>query len=125
MGIFRDHRYSEVRRYYVSNQNEWGRRHGIRRYRTKADALEQLIVAAITSWVADPKRTREVLIKIGLYGTKLNQLCGAGPKLAKCLTEGSPRYVHCALKALVERIEVSCTSMKIFARAVELPRLLA
>lgn len=29
MGVFRDHRYSAVRRYYISNQTEWGRGMGL------------------------------------------------------------------------------------------------
>ena len=67
MGVFRDYRYRSVTRYYISNQSEWGRRHGVRRYRTRADELDELVLAAIASLFADRQRIRSMLLGAGIY----------------------------------------------------------
>ena len=125
MGVFRDHRYSEVRRYYISNQSEWGRRHGVRRYRTKADQLERLIVAAVTAMLSDRERLRAMLLRLGIYDARLNRLTSAGARAAKLLAAAPPRQTQCALKALIERIELSGTLIKIMIRAPEFARFLS
>lgn len=125
MGVFRDRRYSEVRRYYISNQSEWGRRHGARRYRTKADPLDKLVVASIGLMLADRERVRAMLLGLGIYDARLNKLMNSGARVSKVLLSSSPIRLRCALKALVERIELSSTQIKIIVRTSELPALLA
>lgn len=125
MGVFRDHRYAQVARYYISNQTEWGRRHGARRFRTKADPLDQLILAAIGSMLSDRERVRAMLLKLGIHDGSLNRLSAAGARVAKVLEAASPGRRQCALKVLVERIELSETLIKIIIRTPELPTVLA
>ena len=124
MGVFRDHRYDQVARYYISNQSEWGRRHGARRYRTKADPLEGLIVAAITNLLADRERLRALLLKLGVHDGRLSRLASAGAQVAKLLECAAARHVQCALKVLIERIELSGTLISIVIRTPELPAFL-
>jgi hypothetical protein len=121
MGVYRDHRYGKVGRYYISNQSEWGRRHGARRYRTKADPLEELVFAAITNLLCDRERIRAMLLKLGVHDTRLNRLSSAGAQVAKRLECASTRHVQCALKVLIERIELSPTLISIVIRTPELP----
>ena len=125
MGVFRDRRYSEVRRYYISNQSEWGRRHGVRRYRTKADPLERLVLAAISSLLCDRERLRGLLLKLGIHDGTLNKLTAAGSRAAKLLEQASARQAQYVLKALIERIELSSTIISIVVRCPELPRFLS
>lgn len=125
MGVYRDHRYAEVARYYISNQSEWGRRHGARRYRTKADPLERLIVASIASLLSDRERTRAMLLRLGIHDGRLNRLASAGAYAAKQLEGALPRQVQCVLRVLIERIELSGTLIKIVIRTSELPIILA
>jgi len=125
MGVFRDYRYSEVRRYYLSNQSEWGRRHGVRRYRTKADPLDGLVLAAVTAMLADRERVRAMLLRLGIFGGALNKLAAAGPFAAKLIDQATPRQVQCILKALIERIELSTSLVKITIRTPELSRFLS
>lgn len=124
MGVFRDRRYRQTRRYYISNQSEWGRRHGARRYRVKADPLEQLVVGSICSLLADREKIRGLLLDSGIHDAKLNSLCGAGDRIAKVLESATPKRAQCILKALIERIELSGSWVKIVIRVPELPRLL-
>lgn len=124
MGVFRDRRYSQVRRYYISNQSEWGRRHGARRYRVKADPLDELVLASIGSLLCDRERVRGILLELGVHNATLNRLCGAGQRTAKLLGTATVKRAQCMLKALIERIELSSTWIKVIVRAPELPRLL-
>lgn len=125
MGVFRDYRYTGVARYYISNQSEWGRRHGARRYRTKADPLEQLILASIGALLADRERVRAILLRLGIHDASLNRLSAAGSCVAKLLDAATPLRKRCALKVLIERIELSGTMIKIVVRSPELPAFLA
>jgi len=125
MGVFRDYRYAEVRRYYISNQSEWGRRHGVRRYRTKADPLERLVLAAIVAMLSDRERLRAMLLRLGIHDKSLNKLTAAGAVAGRRFDKVSIRQSQRALKALVERIELSSTLIKIVIRTPELPRYLS
>lgn len=124
MGVLRDHRYATVRRYYISNQSEWGRRHGVRRYRTRADALESLIMAWLTSWLSDREHMRGLLLKAGTHGASLKRLSESGARIAKALSAGYNRQAQSVLKGLVERIELSSLSIRIVVRTSEVPRVL-
>jgi hypothetical protein len=124
MAAFRDRRYSEVRRYYVSNQTEWGRRHGARRYRTKAEPLEALVSAAIGSLFSDPERLRGMLLKIGIHDGSLNKLCAAGPRIAKFVASATGKRLQCLFKAVIERVELSNSWIKLIVRTPEIPRVL-
>ena len=124
MGVYRDRRYRTVRRYYLSNQSEWGRRHGARRYRVLADQLDQLVIAAIASLLSDRERIRTLLLEVGVRDGSLNRLCAAGGRAAKTLETATPRRAQFILKGLIERIELSSTLIRIVIRAPELPRLL-
>ena len=124
MGVFRDWRYAKMTRYYISNQSDWGRRHGARRYRTKADPLEQLIVTSVACLLSDREQIREMLLKLGVHDGQLNKLTSAGVHAAKLLENATPARTQCVLKMLIERIELSSTLIKIIVRIPELPGVL-
>ena len=124
MGVYRDRRYSRIKRYYISNQSEWGRRHGVRRYRVVADTLEQLVVAAFTSLLMDRERLRGSLLRLGIHDGMLETLTASGAHVAKSLEAASPRRLQCVLKAVVQRIELSTGWIKVILRTPELARLL-
>lgn len=121
---FRDYRYSKVTRHYRSVQTEWGRRHGVRTFRTRAEPIEQLVVAAITSMLCDRERLRAMLLRLGIHDNDLNKLTAAGAGASKILATGSLRQVQCVLKALIERIELSGTAITVIIRSSEIPRFL-
>lgn len=124
MAVYRDRRYRHIRRYYISNQSEWGRRHGARRYRVKADQLEELVMASLTSLLTNRERIRGLLLDLGIHDTRLNKLCAAGECAAKFLESASPRRAQCVLKTIIERIELSSSWIKVIVRVPELPNIL-
>lgn len=124
MGVYRDYRYNRVRRYYISNQSEWGRRHGVRRYRTRADELDELVIAAVASLLSDRGRLRSMLFSAGVHDGRLNKWGAAGTRISRVFETGSNRQQQCVLKCLIERIELAETLIRIVIRVPELPRLL-
>lgn len=124
MSVYRDRCYRKVRRYYISNQSEWGRRHGVRRYRVKADELDQLVLATVGTLLSDRQRVRGFLIELGIRDGSLNRLCASGAHISKTLQEATPRRAKLILTALIERIEISSGSIKLVMRTPELSRLL-
>jgi hypothetical protein len=124
MGVYRDRRYATVKRYYISNQSEWGRRHGARRYRVKADTLEELVVAALASMFVDRERLRGMLLRDGFHSGDLNRLVGAGAQVSKYIETATPRRAQCLIKAVVERIELSSSWLKLLIRVPEVARVL-
>lgn len=124
MSAFRDYRYEKMQRYYISNQSEWGRRHGVRRYRAKAESLEQLTMAGICAWLADREAIRRVLLGSGIHAKLLDGLADQGGRIAKSLRDGNVRYAQFALSGLIERIEVSPTAIRASVRVGEVARIL-
>lgn len=125
IGLLRDYR-SDRRgyRYYISNQTEWGRRHGVRRFRTNADQLEELVLASIGSFLADRQRIRSLLLTLGIADRQLDKFSIRGSTAGGLLSRATPRQIQIALKALVQRIELSEERLKIIIRVPELPNFL-
>ena len=123
MGVLRDYR-KETRRYYISNQNEWGRRQGVRRMRTNADALEALVMAAMSNLLSDRERVRSLLLKMGLHDRELDDLTRLTARASNRLASSNPRQIQCAYKALISRIELSPDRLKIVVRGPEVRRFL-
>ncbi len=124
VGVFRDYRHKTKTRYYLSNQSEWGRRHGVRRYRTKADDFDRLVIGAMSSLLANRDRLRPLLITCGIHDARLNALAASGAAAAKRLEESTPRQAQCAVRALVSRIDVSDDRIQIVLRSSEVARFL-
>lgn len=112
-------------RYYFSNQNEWGKRHHIRRFRANADELEALVLASICSLLADRERIRSLLLSIGYFGHDLDRLGSSGGAAATRLEDGERRKVRAILRALIARIELSRERVKIVLRKQEIAAFLA
>ncbi len=123
MGVLRDYR-KDTRRYYISNQNEWGRRQGVRRMRTNADALEQLVLATLSTLLSDRARVRGLLLKLGVHDKELEQLTRSTGPASQRLERANRRQVQCAYKALISHIELTPDRMKIVVRGPEVRRFL-
>lgn len=123
MGVLRDYR-KATRRYYISNQNEWGRRQGVRRMRTNADALEQLVLACMSNLLCDRERVRSLLLKLGVHDSELEHLTRLTSAASKRMETANARQIQCAYKALISRIELSPDRLKIVVRGPEVRRFL-
>jgi site-specific DNA recombinase len=124
MGVLRDYR-KATRRYYISNQNEWGRRQGVRRMRTNADTLEQLVLASMSSLISDRQRIRALLLELGVDHKELEKLTQQTGPASKRLETANKRQLQCAYRAMISRIELSPDRMKIVVRGPELRRFLS
>ena len=123
MGVLRDYR-KATRRYYISNQNEWGRRQGVRRMRTNADAIEGLVLASLSNLIGDRERIRALLLRLGIHDKELDHLTRLTGPASQRLEVANRRQIQCACKALITRIELSPDRMKIVVRGPELRRFL-
>jgi hypothetical protein len=123
MGVLRDYR-SATQRYYISNQNEWGKRQGVRRMRTNATEIERLVLAAMSTLLSDRARVRAILLQLGVHDTELDGLTRRTGPASKRLETINHRQLQCAYKALIARIELSVDRMKVVVRSPELRRFL-
>lgn len=118
VGVYRDFRYNpDGTRYYLSNQNEWGRRNGVRRYRTKADELEELILSSLSAQFVRRESFREYLVKAGYRGRQLAGLLHLGGNAARLMKTITQVQLQAAVKAVIERIDVSEDQILVSIRA--------
>ena len=112
-------------RYYVSEQSRWAIREGVKRYRVRADELEELVLAAIKEMMSDREKTRGALLAIGRHGEDLNHL----PRRAACacghLDRSNLELRREILRALIVEGEISQRSLVMVIRSTELVRFLA
>lgn len=125
LGVFRDFRHSTKTRYYRSNQSEWGRRNGVRSFRTKADDLDALVVSSLSALLADRERLRPMLISSGIHDQRLARLASAGAAAARKLEGLTPKQAQCAMRALIERIDLGEDRVQLIIRPREIPGFIA
>lgn len=123
MGVLRDYRKGTLR-YYVSNQNEWGKRHGVRRMRTNADQLETLVMATLRDFFEDRERIRSLMIEMGIVDKSLSKLTKATLPASKRIATLAPRQLRAIYQALFEHIELSESRLKVVLRGPEVRRFL-
>ena len=116
VGVFRDIRHKTRTRYYRSNQSEWGRRNGVRCYRTRADDLDALVISALSSLIADRERLRPLLITSGIHGKNLGTLSVAGAAAGRRLERLSARAAQAAVRAIIERIDLGDEQIQLVVR---------
>lgn len=118
VGVYRDFRYNpDGTRYYLSNQNEWGRRNGVRRYRTKADDFEELVLSSLSAQFVRRENFRQYLVKAGYRGRQLTGHLHLGARAARLMKTITHAQLQAAIKAIIERIDVSDDQIFISIRA--------
>ena len=125
-GVLRDWRNGDrPYRYYISNQNEWGRRHSVKRFRTNADEIEQLVIEGLCAFLSDRQRIRTLLLNSGVTQlTRIRKLTVSGVRVSKVLKEGTGRQQLAALKALIEHGQLSFETTILNLRTSEVIRFL-
>lgn len=109
---------------YISSNAQWSRAEYRRAYRSRADRLDAVVMAALSAFLCDRGRLRAALRTHGLFGAELDRLSVLGATAAKRL-EGTPTQDREALvAALVIRIEVAPEALTIDLRPLELRRFL-
>lgn len=111
-------------RYYISNVNAWARRRKLRRMRSNADGLEQLVVASLKNLLLDREQLRHLLLEHGVHGPELDRLTREGSGCACRFDNLSPSRTSDVLHGLLERIELSASEVTIVLWREELRRFL-
>lgn len=109
---------------YASSNATWSQQEFRRAYRSNADRLEQLVLAAIQTFLTDRQRLRHALKTLGLYGTELDSLVVQGASTADHLSASPTVNLEASFAALIERIEIGEECLSIAFRSIELQRFL-
>lgn len=112
-------------RTYISRQSAWGKRQGLKRIRAPADGIEDLVTAAITTFLSNGARVRAMLLDCGRHGDEFEGLAALSSAAANRLAGIRKDRLRLALRAIVERIELSLERVKIVIRCSELQRFIA
>ena len=111
-------------RIYISRQSAWGKRQALKRLRSKADAIEELVIAAVSSLISSRERIRSILLERGWHGRELDQLSRRGESAARRIATATVERRGWMLRALIARIELSLERVKIVVRCSEVERFL-
>ena len=63
--------------YYRSNQNGWGKSHGVKRMTARSTEIESLVLSALKNLLCGREQLRSLLLDLGRYGAEL------GPSMPK------------------------------------------
>ena len=109
---------------YASSNAAWSQVEFRRAYRSRADHLEHVVVAAIATFLGDRKQLRAALKALGLFGDDLETLAVKGVAAAARIESTRPEAMEELMRALLVGIEVGEECLSIIFRSVELRRLL-
>lgn len=109
---------------YTSSNAAWSQTEFRRQYRSNADRLEQLVLAAIGEFLADRGKLRTALKGLGIYGDELEKLASRGKTAARQLDQTPAEHLREMFSALVIRIELGEQHLSIEFRSIELRRFL-
>jgi hypothetical protein len=107
---------------YVSSNAQWSQAEYRRAYRSRADRLDAVVLAALGAFLEDRARLRAALRTHGLYGDELDRLARNGGSASRRVTNGPPEEREALFAALFLRIEVSPESLTMHVRPLELRR---
>ena len=112
-------------RYYASEQARWGALSGLKRYRTRADELEALVLAALKDAFSDREKLRSALLALGRHGPDVERLPKRGKAACRYIDTAGLERQRELLVALVVRGELSRERLKLVLRCAELERILS
>jgi hypothetical protein len=117
-------RQGKIYRHYISSGDRWARAPAIRRFRVRADQLENLIAAFLVDFMNDRERLRALLLENGSHGLELDALAARGREASGRLIDKPQCNARKFIKTLVGRIELTRDDVGIIVRAREVERLL-
>ena len=107
---------------YVSSNAQWSQAEYRRAYRSRADRLDAVVLAALGAFLADRGRLRAALQTHGLFGDKLDQLAAGGSVATHRLANTPPNQRQALVAALLVRIDVAPETLTMHVRPIELKR---
>jgi site-specific DNA recombinase len=122
MSLQRKYYPTRCERFYYSYRTAWGAEHQVPRMRSRADSLEELVIAAISTFLANRRDVRSVLLERGYRD--LDIVTPACEVASRRVAEIHAEQKAAILEALVARIEVTPDCIKIAVRTRQLVRFL-
>ncbi len=110
--------------FYVSSNAQWSQAEYRRAYRSRADRLDAVALAALAAFLGDRGRLRAAISTHGLFGKKLDRLTARGCSAADRLVNTPVSQREAMFAALFVRIEVSPELLTMHLRPIELRRFL-
>lgn len=110
--------------FYVSSNAQWSQAEYQRAYRSRADRLDAVALAALGSFLGDRGRLRVALRMHGLHDEDLDRLVLCGTTAASRLLKFPADRCEALFAALFVRIEVSPDALAMHVRLIELRRFL-
>lgn len=110
--------------FYVSSNAQWSQAEYRRAYRSRADRLDAVTLAALGAFLTDRSRLRAALRTHGLFGAELDRLAQYGGLAAARLASTPPSQIEGLIAALLVRIEVAPEALTLEVRPIELRRFL-
>lgn len=109
---------------YASSNAAWSQAEYRRAYRSNAEHLDKLVVAAVAEFLGDRGKVRAALKGLGISGEDLDRFAAKGKAVAGHFEAVPPASMKVLLPALLHRIEVGEERLAITFRSIELRRLL-
>jgi len=109
---------------YASSNAIWSQLEYRRAYRSRADHLENLVVAAVSNFLSDRKQLRAALKRFGVYGDELEKLAAQGAAAARRLEATPAGQMRDLFAALLFRIELGEEQVSLEFRLIEVHRFL-
>jgi len=109
---------------YVSSNAQWSQAEYRRAYRSRADRLDQVALAALGAFLIDRRRLRAALSTHGLFGDELDRLVVGSILAAHRLASFASDQHEALFAALFTRIEASPEKLTMHVRLIELRRFL-
>lgn len=110
--------------FYVSSNAQWTQARYLRQYRSRADRLDSVVMAAMSAFLQDSRRLRAALRQYGIFGQELDQLVSRGDLAANRVAETPAGQRSGLFAALIVRIDVAPETLSIHVRMIELRRFL-
>lgn len=110
--------------HYASSNASWSQVEYLRAYRTRADRLERLVLAAVSAFLCDRRKLRAALKGLGVVGEELTRLAVSGGFAAANLEASPPEWMKELIAALLIEIEVGEEHLSLCFRSIELRRFL-
>lgn len=107
---------------YVSSKAQWSQAQYRRAYRSRADRLDAVVLAAFGAFLSDRRQLRAALRTYGIFGDELDRLAEHGNSAADRLANTSPQEREALFTAVFVRIEVAPDSLALHVRLIELRR---
>ncbi len=111
-------------RYYRSDAATWARGQSVQKVHVNADHVEELALATISDFLQDRRRLREAILTLGHYSEATARLLSGGSLAARRIALMDRPQLRELLVALVSRLDVNRTHLRILLCVYELQRLL-